>query len=169
MIKGCVQLGRAPDLRTRVEMVPVDYVARAIVLLSRVEGGAPGRTFHLTNPGAPDLRKLVGWMRHQGYALEVIPFEDWKQQLAAAPDFASNALYPFWPLLSQLRAEESIVPVGDCRSTLQALARTPLRCPAADDALFRTYFDFYIRSGFMQAPEQTAADGRLRLAEEETG
>jgi len=168
MIKGCVQLGQAPDLRTRVEMVPVDYVARAIVHLSRLEARPAGRTFHLTNPSAPDLRQLVEWMRDYGYALDPVPFETWKRNLSAASGFASNALYPFWPLLSQLSAEESIVPIGDCRGTLAALDGAPVRCPVAGDALFRVYFDFYVRSGFLQPPGATGSRRAPRPLEEET-
>ncbi|HBG52602.1 MAG TPA: polyketide synthase, partial [Rikenellaceae bacterium] len=38
LIVGCVQMQKAPDLKTRLYAVPVDYVSDAIAHISRQEG-----------------------------------------------------------------------------------------------------------------------------------
>jgi thioester reductase-like protein len=44
-----VQLGSAPDIDIRDNIVPVDYVSKAIVHLSQQEESL-GKTFHLVHP-----------------------------------------------------------------------------------------------------------------------
>ena len=87
LLKGCVQLGGAPDLSFQANLVPVDYVARALVHLSGLPEAA-GRVFHLSSGpdrslrvsdlaaevrrllradgvALPPLRRLqAGWVRH---------------------------------------------------------------------------------------------------------
>ena len=48
LMKGCIQMGAAPDLDWMFDVLPVDYVARAIVRLPRLSG--PGlQNFHLSH------------------------------------------------------------------------------------------------------------------------
>ena len=49
LIKGCIEMGSAPDLDWALDCGPVDYVAEAIVGLSRMRYD-PARVFHLANP-----------------------------------------------------------------------------------------------------------------------
>jgi thioester reductase-like protein len=55
MIKGCIQLGIAPDLDALINLAPVDYVSQAIVHLSKQPSS--GRTFHIVN------RHLAYWQQ----------------------------------------------------------------------------------------------------------
>jgi nucleoside-diphosphate-sugar epimerase len=62
-------LARAGDLRVRVPLppggrfniVPLPYVAEAVVTLSE-HPGAAGQTFHLALPDAPSNREMLGWV-----------------------------------------------------------------------------------------------------------
>ena len=48
LMKGCIQMGAAPDLDWAFDVLPVDYVARAIVRLPRL--ARPGlQNFHLSH------------------------------------------------------------------------------------------------------------------------
>lgn len=51
LIKGCIQLGAAPELEADIgaDMTPVDHVARSVVNLI-FKPGARGRTFNIVNP-----------------------------------------------------------------------------------------------------------------------
>jgi hypothetical protein len=42
----------------------------------------------------------------------------------------------------------------DFRNTEEGLAGSSISCPPVDDQLLSTYFDYFIRTGFLQGPEQ---------------
>jgi len=163
LIKGCIQLGVAPELDIPLDMVPVDYVSRAIVRLSRSDGSL-GKTFHLTNPRPLYWRNLLEWMRSFGYGLRLAPYEEWQRALS---DFvratSDSALAPLLPFFTERVPERQAcipeiysrakIPEFDCRNTLEGLAGTAITCPAADDELLGTYFSYLIRSGFLEQPD----------------
>ncbi|PSB05661.1 non-ribosomal peptide synthetase, partial [filamentous cyanobacterium CCP2] len=104
IIKGCIQLGRFPDMETcKEQMIPVDYASQAIVHLSS-KPEQLGKTFHVTPPTGQDLllSDLFELLRYYGYTIEKLPYEQWKtelmQQVKQSPD---NALYPLLPLLTE--------------------------------------------------------------------
>jgi amino acid adenylation domain-containing protein/thioester reductase-like protein len=168
MIKGCIQLGSAPDTDDTVDMIPVDYVAKAIVHLSK-QNQSPGRAFHLINPHPISFRGFVEWARAYGYSIRLSSYAGWRAELiSVARRSPDNALYPLLPFFPPLRADgeplneqahSQAMPVqelkrrGDIQNTLYGLAGTSIECPAVDDALLATYFEYLIANGFLDAPE----------------
>jgi len=97
VVKGCVQLGRYPqDLRSLVDLIPVDYVSGALVALA-ARPESIGRTFHLVNPEPLETRRVLEYVRDFGYDLEGCPSAAWLALVEADP--ANDA----YPLLSVLR------------------------------------------------------------------
>jgi amino acid adenylation domain-containing protein/thioester reductase-like protein len=153
LIKGCIQLGSAPDVDTIVDMVPVDYVSKAIVHLSK-QIESLGKVFHLTNPQPIHMSTLLDWIYSSGYPLRRVPYDIWKRELFNAECFQENALYPFWAFLANLGEQQAIMPQHDCQNTLNGLTGTSIVCPPVDDELLGTYFSHYVRSGFLHAPQR---------------
>jgi thioester reductase-like protein len=151
MIKGCIQLKSAPSLDTIVDMVPVNYVSRAIVHLSNFSLSF-SKVFHLTNPRPLHMSKVLDWISSFGYPLRRVPYDTWKRELFNAERFKENALYPFWAFLADLEEYQTIMSQHDCQNTLDFLAGTGIVCPPVDEELLKTYFSYYIRSGFLAAP-----------------
>src|SRR5262249_22556396 len=74
VLETCLRLGSVPDVDANLDLVPVDYLAAAIVALSQQERSA-GRAFHLLSPQEISWRELVGWARALDHAFNVVPFE----------------------------------------------------------------------------------------------
>jgi thioester reductase-like protein len=76
VLETCLQLGSFPDVEANLDLAPVDYLARAIVALSR-QGRSPGRNFHLLSEQEISWRQLVEWLQQLGQPIELLPFADW--------------------------------------------------------------------------------------------
>ncbi len=177
-LKGCLQMAAAPDLAGRFDPVPVDYVSRGIVHLSR-RRDALGGSYHFANPESVSWREVFGFAKTLGYPLRLLPPAAWMQELReAVRNDPGQALAPFWPLLQRHAGEASgepetppaeaeILPEArlrfDLRNTLHGLAGSGIVCPPVDRRLLAVYFDFLIGSGYLPAP----AAGRSEEMEEE--
>jgi thioester reductase-like protein len=121
MIKTWVGLGTAPKLDTQMNMVPVDYVARAIVRLSLREGSL-GKRFHLANPHPASVNDMVAWIEAFGYPLERVPYDEWRAELLnPTRSLRRDDLYSLAPLLSMSAAAD-----GSARCP-NSIAGTPKR------------------------------------------
>lgn len=136
LLKGCLELGLAPDLAWELDLVPVDYVADAVTALAW-RPDAVGRAYHLHHPEPVMLKDLLAQLVEGGAALEVVPMERWLAAIEATP---TNPLYPLrtffhqrwgddqltYPELNQLglRARPSAA------ATVASLAALGMRCPS---------------------------------------
>jgi thioester reductase-like protein len=155
-IKSSVELGRAPDIEATLNMVPVDYVSKAVVHLSR-QDTSRGKVFHLTNSHPVYWRELVTWLRAFGYPVQQIPYDMWRPRLIDLGRLRGNAASYLVPLFSLRLSEEGSslfkgVPQFDCQNTLAGLAGTSIVCPLTARQMFETYFSYFIRCGFLNAP-----------------
>ncbi|MFM9435110.1 amino acid adenylation domain-containing protein/thioester reductase-like protein [Janthinobacterium sp. CG_23.3] len=148
MLKGCVQLGLAPQTDAMVGMVAVDYVSAAIVHLSRQQASL-SRAFHIVNPRYAPLNELVGIVVALGYTIDMTTYAQWRAELLRRTrQPADNALHPFLPMFTEQSSDER-EPQFDCRYTLDGLAGTGIACPEVDEQLMRTYFHYFNQSGFL--------------------
>jgi thioester reductase-like protein len=150
MIKGCFQLGIAPDLDLSFNIVPVDYVSGAIVHLStKLE--TLGNTFHMVNPHhiAIQWKQIVQWLQELNYDLPIIPYSQWLPALQLhCEDVADNALHPLLPVFlsignSPATALLSHETLFDCQNTLAGLVDTTLTCPMVDVHWLSKYLSFF--------------------------
>jgi thioester reductase-like protein len=159
IVKGCIQLGAAPILNSRIAMSPVDFVSAAIVGISK-QPDLHGKVFHLSSPHVIDTGKLVAWINARGYFVRPISFRDWLDSLLALGSaLQNNAIYPFLALMVELNAElqhsiglgldEIRMPRYDCMNTTRALEHTSIRCPVMDERLFDTYLSHLIKEQFL--------------------
>jgi thioester reductase-like protein len=156
MIKSSIELGAAPDVEARLNMIPVDYVSKAVVHLSR-QGNSLGKVFHLAHSCPVSWRELVAWLRSFGYPVQPIPYDKWRPRLLDLGRFQESAAYFVLPLFSMSLAEAGprivkSIPEFDCQNTRVGLAGTSIGCPPIDSQVFETYFSNFVRRGFLKAP-----------------
>jgi thioester reductase-like protein len=150
LIRGCIELGSAPDIDAPVDMVPVDFVAKALVRLS-LQPESLRKIFHLTNPHPFPLSGLIDYMRAFGYPVRRVPYESWKQELLAVGErFETSALYPFGAFITQFKEGPTNGQRYDCAGTIDGLAGTSITCPAVDEELLNIYFSHFVTTGFLE-------------------
>ena len=160
LLKGCIQMGTAPDLAVPFDPVPVDYLAAGIVhLLRRTRASAGPST---TSIPPTSWRDVFLQRMRLGYPVQPPPPPSLAPGAPAAVESgAENALAPFWPLLRGMAApSESPLaevqrpsgPRFDDRNTESGLAGSGIVCPPADRALFDVYFAHFVESGFLPPP-----------------
>jgi thioester reductase-like protein len=158
MIKGCLQMGCFPDVDYMLDMSPVDYVSQAVVYLSRQEKSI-GQAFHLQHPQPASLKSLVEWIRQFGFKLEMIPYQQWQDELINNVTDQENPLYTLKPFLLERWSDEQITipdlylqarrPIISCEATLEALKGSSVSCPEIDSQLLMTYTSYLMQTGFL--------------------
>lgn len=161
-LRGCIDMGVAPDLDWAMDCVPVDQVADAMVQLAR--NGVPGGVYHLVNPKVRYWRECVLWMCLRGYQLELIPYRDWTVRLREIAT-ASHPLYPLRTFFLRTVAEEGGLTVPElyeetrrrrarCDFSHAMLARVGTSCSPLDAHLLDRYFDSYTERGLISPVKQ---------------
>ena len=161
MVLVCWKLGVAPLRDVVFVVTPVDYVAQALVELSR-RPESLGRAFHLTNPEPLQTWEFAEWIQRSELGVTTAPYEQWRAQLLQLAEHAqADAIRPLAEILAPrvLAADDQeatgVPPRFDCRATQSALRGTNVRCPPADPALFSVYLEYLRMAG---AEEFAAAE-----------
>jgi thioester reductase-like protein len=169
-LSALLELERIPRLPADapLDLVPVDYVARAIVRLSLAPRSL-GRAFHLVNPRPVTWGALIERLRARGYALRELEPEAWAREAyrsaRRAPAGFLHALLPFVPagVIEELERPDPTAPPGApaahagptlrlcCENALAGLAGSGVDCPAGVE-LLDAYLSSAIRSGALPPP-----------------
>jgi len=162
-IAGCIQIGAAPDLDWRMDCVPVDHVARAVVGLAFAHA-AGVKVLHLTAASPRHWRECVLWMRLCGYEIDLVPYRDWAELLRSVDathplrglrSFFLNSIAAENHLTLPELFEESRRPAVSARSTRLALGALNEQPVALDARLLARYFgDFVDRHVVPDAPRR---------------
>jgi amino acid adenylation domain-containing protein/thioester reductase-like protein len=158
-LKGCIQLGFAPNRTNQLDIVPVDIASQAIANIS-LTPKAIGQVFNLTNPSLIAWTKIIDWLNETKYHIELVPPAVWHQRYLPLID-KSNALYPLLPLYSNTTAVdwlslyESSSKI-DAHNTLSLLKSLQINYPVFSRQMFHTYLTYLQRSGFI-APSYPVA------------
>jgi len=151
VIKGCIQLGLAPELDLEIEMTPVDFVVRSLVSLSLREHTF-GETYHLVNRRRTTFRELVAAMTGRGWELKSVPVEAWWSALRDGFAERDNELHPVMDVVEEfvVGGEEAVD--YDAARVERALDGAGISCPPLDRRLLDTYFDWLVRTGYLPEP-----------------
>jgi amino acid adenylation domain-containing protein/thioester reductase-like protein len=158
LIKGLIQLRVAPALDLPMHLTPVDYVSQAIVQLAS-QPQAWGKAFHYSNPYSLSLAELVDYIRSLNYEMQELDYDRWLQALIDLDATQDNALKPLIPILSTDSVAYSkyleVLNLGNVsrQNVTDGLIETTICCPALNDDLLNTYFDYLINSGFLDRPQ----------------
>ncbi|NLA15644.1 MAG: AMP-binding protein [Bacteroidales bacterium] len=80
LIVGCIHLQKSPKIKTRLHIVPVDYVSDAIARIS-MQDDACGLAFNILGPESVDVKTMVKAIRRMGYKNRIVPYENWRNEL----------------------------------------------------------------------------------------
>ncbi len=153
MIRAGVEAGCVMDHTIAMDMAPVDHVAQCLLHLI-FNPHAHGRTHHLYNAEAPNLRTVGNWIRAFGLPLEEKPYHHWRkaimEQARQDPQSASAGLIAFLP---QTITQWNDL-VFDQANTLAGLANSPFSIPRIDQEIFHRYLRYFTETGFF--PVRTA-------------
>lgn len=155
VIKGCVQLGLAPELDIDIEMTPVDYVARALIEIS-LSKESFGDVYHLVNPAKMPFATMLDHLRARGWRVETVERHRWWDALRESleRDPGGNELHTVMDTVEELvvGGEEAID--YDTSGAEKALAGSGISCPPLDGTLLGTYLDYFVRTGYLAPPER---------------
>lgn len=156
-MKGCVQLGMALDFDVMLEMVPVDFCAKAVAHIA-LSGQWHGTPFNLPAANTVRWRELVDLMAQCGYPLERAPYPVWYRALVAAVEGGQdNALAKFLPLFGEQIPSKDVGYPGTqphfrTDKLHQALAGSGIECRRIDADFLHLYLDYFVGIGYMPQP-----------------
>ena len=146
-----------PDECSPLDIIPVDYVSRAVARLVR-EPASAERTLHYAGARGLRLADIGRALQAAGYDLELRPFAEWKQELRRFSRQPQNALRPLAPLFLKANARlakpvpdaflQPPRPRFDSAATRAFLGGLGVPAPAMDDQLFARYCDYFVRVGW---------------------
>jgi thioester reductase-like protein len=166
LFKTAMDTGVMPEAYIHYDVVPVDYVSRAIVALSAgVENFFD--VYHLTNPDAKTFAEVMGLLREIGYPIELLPEEIYKQRLRNGEitknggPYKSTMLKAFslWYFISKISFYGSAA--TDCEYTRRMLEKLGVTCAPINRKLIETYVHAGIREGYFPRPSH---DGNQNTA-----
>lgn len=131
--------GGIPDME--IDMVPVDYVATAVVALSRRPGGT-GRNYHVVHDDPPPFRAFGDCLRSLGHHVSAVSLDEWTDLISAGslePDSSSELRNS-----AVIRETSAALPqlgdyVVDRANSATDLDAAGIPCPPIDARLLSAY------------------------------
>ena len=163
LLKGCLEMGSAPDLDWLMDFCPVDHMAKVIAGTVLSPSISP-RVLHVLNPRKRHWREAVLWMIFSGYPLRLEPYAQWLSQLNAACTNSHFALRPLRSFFAEPVSgqggltipellEENRRSQATTTHTAKVLPELHINpCPRLGGHLLNRYFSSLIAEGFLQAP-----------------
>ncbi|MCK8673824.1 non-ribosomal peptide synthase/polyketide synthase [Rhodococcus sp. HM1] len=154
MVRAIVALQQIPDIATgTVPMVPVNYVARALVQLA-VDPVTWGGTYHLVSQRRVPMSELETQLRAHGFDLRTVTVPEFGEALfttaeklsAAGDDSLMRAMLVSGQFATGLAEIETF----SDEKTRAHLAGTGVECPVVDAEVLGRYVEYYARTGFFR-------------------
>ncbi|HEX4045511.1 MAG TPA: amino acid adenylation domain-containing protein [Gammaproteobacteria bacterium] len=155
LLKGCIQLGLAPDYHEKIAILPVNFVSQSIVRISLLQP-ADSHVYHIDHPIGILWRDLIAWVNEYGYNVKIIPTAEWKNSLLSIT--RENALFPFLPYYLSL-PDNYQSPETNTTYTTSILNVLDMPYPEINAKLLTIYFDFLRSINFFPALQQPTLEG----------
>lgn len=148
LIKGCIQLGYAPEWNELIAILPVDFVSQAMVEIT-LKTPEQSMVYHLDHPYGIMWIDLIGWLNNYGYKIKLCSHKQWQKKLMGiSPE---NALYHFIPYYLSLEDEPN-TPHTSVTHTSKALKNLHIPFPEMSDSLLRRYMNYLCSIKFFPVP-----------------
>ncbi len=150
-----IQTHSVPFAAYRFHMTPVDYVAKALIYISRKDE-CFGHAFNLVNPRDQGFATVINDIRECGYRVHYIPFRIWRARLKRA-DAADNAMALLESLFedgsgpnpSLLQHFIGLDPVYDMSNTRLLLGGSGIKCPPVGRKMIGAYLNYFKSQGYI--------------------
>jgi thioester reductase-like protein len=140
-IRACMKSGCVPDIDTKINMVPVDYVSRAVIALS-MRDYVLGRAWNLVNMRSVSMREISSCFLSSGIPMQKVAYEEWQSRCSS--NGAKAALLNFYP--SHSDKNKTIIFPEDVKisimNTSSLLEAEGIRCPIITPQLLRNYISY---------------------------
>lgn len=150
LIKGCIQLQKAPQMRNVINACPVDFVSQAIVHISSVSENY-GKCYHFFQPKTFRIKHMFERAKAFGAPIEFVEYLEWRDALMklTMAETESNALYPLLHFVLDDLPAHSRTPPLDTSQLLGALDGSGVSCNAIHD-LMGVYLGYLLSIGFIK-------------------
>jgi L-aminoadipate-semialdehyde dehydrogenase len=125
MVKGCIDIGAAPDIENTINMAPVDYVAH-LTALAAFSPSMDNRVavFHVTSSDLFTFTSLMKNVSAYGYPIQLCDYPSWRRMLEAhLLTSKDSALFPLSHLVLNDFQTNSKAPRIDDTNTMEILRR----------------------------------------------
>ncbi|MNF37927.1 Linear gramicidin synthase subunit D [compost metagenome] len=158
-LRGFLPMGIVPDYPRIFDIVPVDYVAAAIVHISLQSQGR-GKFFHLFNPAPVTIRQFCDWIHEFGYEFRLVDFEEGRQRALSVPP--GHPLYPLVPLIRDADPQphraldpdfiHEVNPALEGKQTFELLASSDIPLPKTMKTYAHNILRYLVDTGFLAGP-----------------
>eukprot|EP00127_Corallochytrium_limacisporum_P005893 Clim_evm38s214 gene=Clim_evmTU38s214 len=157
LLKGCLQLGKAPIMENTVNMCPVDYISAAIVEATK-HADALGKAYHMANPNAFRFNDYFQCLNKYGYDVKHVEYREWRDELFKVTTSADDhVLYPLLHFVLDDLPNKSKSPKLDTTNMDALVRKGNIECPAMENML-GIYLAYFVAIGYM--PQPTNADAK---------
>jgi amino acid adenylation domain-containing protein/thioester reductase-like protein len=154
MIKGCLQMGFAPEIEAALNLVPANYVSQTIVSLSTIHS-PNGQAYQTINPVSISWDDFMNWSLNAGYRLQKISYEAWYTKLLnLGNENAENELIPLIGLLSNKAFVQKSLGAFyfEDKDIFEKSVSSEIFCPPVDDTFVKAYLHACIQTGYLAPP-----------------
>jgi thioester reductase-like protein len=146
-LRAVLESGAAPDpLWPPVDLLPADYVARAVMELGRA-APATGGTYHIALPRPVTWDQMLESAIAAGHRIRRVPLETWLSDLAAREDERGLALAAITELLRETALGTHRLAVLATDATAQALRGLDVPFPQFDDSWLTVMARYFSETG----------------------
>lgn len=144
LLKGCLELGVAPNWDIRFPIIPVDILARAIVSV-HYEEKFPEKIYHVVGNTQVAWQQFITKLIQQGYNLKMVDEQEWIE--AVKQHGQNTALLPLMPVYGTLKNLQQMKPLLSIVGVKQGnfaslLKKYNISFAVVNDALLSNYIAY---------------------------
>lgn len=151
-VKGCVQMGIAPDWSDGRSFVPADIAANIVGTIGLQDDAEDG-AYNIHNPYLVHWLEIMATVNRFQHTVNIIPETEWVDAFAEIDE--KNALYPLRTAYEAPGALIKLMPALHlmfnnqvrCERTMKALEKTDIKFPQSS-ALLEKYLNHFNEVGF---------------------
>ena len=152
-IKGCIQMGYAPLLNAKLNMLPVDFISNFIIKTSMCAEKIKLNVFNIISDYPIEWVNLFKYINKHKFNTKLISVNKWRQKYLPEIDTA-NAFYPLMPLYladgGKIWAnEQNIFAKVPINNTKLAMSVNKLTHIKINSFILDRYFNFFREIGFI--------------------
>jgi len=151
LLKGCIQLGYAPDFEMILNVLPVDFISKFIVS-SSLDRQINSKIYNIThNDLSFSWKQLIDFSHNYGYEMQMISADLWREKILGINN--ENALYRLLALYRN--SNDLIYKIQPTHrkiinfNMLDAMITMSLELPIDKEEFLNTLFNFFERTGFL--------------------